>query len=60
MNEKEELILKFMKDENYIPMKAKEIASIFMVPKNKYEGFKKILDKLEQEYKIQKSKKNNH
>lgn len=60
MNEKEELILKFMKDENYIPMKAKEIASIFMVPKNKYEGFKKVLDKLENEYKIQKNRKNKY
>ncbi len=60
MNEKEELILKFMKDENYIPMKAKEIASIFMVPKNKYQNFKKILDKLEDEYKIQKNRKNKY
>lgn len=60
MNEKEKLIIKFMKDENYIPMKAKEIASIFMVPKNKYEGFKKVLDKLEEEYKIQKNKKNKY
>lgn len=60
MNEKEELILKFMKDKNYIPMKAKEIASIFMVPKNKYESFKKVLDKLEDEYKIQKNRKNKY
>lgn len=60
MNEKEKLIIKFMKDENYIPMKAKEIASIFMVPKNKYGSFKKVLDKLEEEYKIQKNKKNKY
>ena len=50
---KENIILEFMKDENYTPMKAKEIAGIFMVPKNKYNNFKSILDKLEKEYKIQ-------
>ena len=36
MDEKENLILKFMSREDYVPMKAKEIAGIFMVPKNKY------------------------
>ena len=60
MKEKEELILKFMKDENYAPMKAKEIAGIFMVPKNKYNDFKQTLDKLESEFKIQKNRKNKY
>ena len=40
MDEKENLILKFMSREDYVPMKAKEIAGIFMVPKNKYNNFK--------------------
>ncbi len=60
MNEKEKLIIKFMKDENYVPMKAKEMAGIFMVPKNKYNMFKETLDKLENEYLIQKNKKNKY
>lgn len=60
MDEKEKLILKFMSREDYVPMKAKEIAGIFMVQKNKYNNFKKILDKLEKEYKIQKNRKNKY
>ena len=60
MDEKENLILKFMSREEYVPMKAKEIAGIFMVPKNKYNNFKSILDKLEKEYKIQKNRKNKY
>lgn len=60
MDEKENLILKFMSREDYVPMKAKEIAGIFMVPKNKYNNFKIILDKLEKEYKIHKNRKNKY
>ena len=60
MDGKENLILKFMSREDYVPMKAKEIAGIFMVPKNKYNNFKSILDKLEKEYKIQKNRKNKY
>ena len=60
MDEKENLILKFMSREDYVPMKAKEIAGIFMVPKNKYNNFKSILYKLEKEYKIQKNRKNKY
>ena len=60
MDEKENLILKFMSREDYVPMKSKEIAGIFMVPKNKYNNFKSILDKLEKEYKIQKNRKNKY
>ena len=60
MDEKENLILKFMSREDYVPMKAKEIAGIFMVPKNQYNNFKSILDKLEKEYKIQKNRKNKY
>lgn len=33
MEEKEQKILEFMKDENYIPMKPKEIAMLMRVPK---------------------------
>ena len=60
MEEKEELIFEFMKDENYVPMKAKEMAGIFMVPKNEYNDFIKILNKLEEEFKIRKNRKNKY
>ena len=60
MEEKEELILKFMKTEDYVPMKAKEMASILMVPKSKYNEFVNLLYKLESEYKIVKNRKNRY
>ena len=60
MEEKEELILKFMKTEDYVPMKAKEMASILMVPKSKYNEFVNLLNKLESEYKIVKNRKNRY
>ena len=31
MNEKEEMILNFMKDEDYVPMKAKEMAMVLNI-----------------------------
>ena len=37
--EKQELILNFMKDENYTPMKAKEMAMILGVPKKENKEF---------------------
>ena len=40
--EKEELILNFMKDKTYLPMKQKEMAQILCVPKQEKEEFKKI------------------
>ena len=39
MIDKQNIILEFMKDENYSPMKAKEIAMILGVPKKEYNKF---------------------
>lgn len=55
--EKEKLILEFMKEPAYVPMKAKELAAIFMVPKKEYAEFKEVLKELEEQYKIQKNRK---
>ena len=60
MNEKEQLILDFMKSDIYVPMKAKEMANMLMVPKNEYSIFLEILNKLEEEYKIQKNRKSKY
>lgn len=60
MKEKEEKILEFMKDEDYVPMRAKEIAMIMRVPKNEYNEFLEIIGKLELEMKIQKNRKNRY
>ena len=60
MEEKEQKILEFMKDEDYVPMKAKEIAMIMRVPKNEYNEFLEIIGKLELELKIQKNRKNRY
>ena len=49
-----------MKDENYTPMKAKEIAMILGVPKNEYNQFFDIIKKLEENYKIVKNRKNRY
>ena len=57
---KEEIILGFMKDENYTPMKAKEIAILLGVPKKEYNQFTQTLKKLEEDYKIVKNKKNRY
>ena len=46
MSEKEEQelkILEFMKDKDYVPMKAKEIAMIMRVPKKEYRDFLEVL-----------------
>ena len=56
--EKQELILNFMKDENYTPMKAKEMAMILGVPKKEYNQFLDIIRYLEENYKIVKNRKN--
>ena len=58
--EKEELILKFMKQKEYIPMKAKELAVIFDVHKDKMEELKQVLKKLESEGKITKNRRNKY
>ena len=60
MEEKEKLILDFMAEESYIPMKAKEIATILCVPKTEYSIFNEVLKKLEEEYKIQKNRKSKY
>lgn len=60
MNEKEELILNFMKDEDYIPMKAKEIAIVLNISKERYSELVEILDKLEEDCKIVKNRKNRY
>ena len=60
MEEKELKILEFMKDEDYVPMKAKEIAMIMKVPKNEYSAFLEVLGKLELEMKIQKNRKSRY
>lgn len=57
MEENREIILKFMSDDKYVPMKAKEMAFILGVPKEKYNEFHQILKNLEDEYKIQSTKK---
>ena len=36
MEEKEQLILNFMNEVNYVPMKAKEMALMLSVPKTEY------------------------
>ncbi len=58
--ERKNKILDFMKNEQYVPMKAKEIAVVFNVPKNEYEDFRKIINELETENKIEKNKKSKY
>ena len=60
MKEKEEKILEFMRDTDYVPMKAKEIAMLMRVPKTEYNEFLEILGNLELELKIQKNRKNRY
>ena len=60
MENKEKIILEFMKSTEYVPMKAKELAVIFNVPKIRLNEFKLILNKLEAEDKITKNKKNRY
>ena len=60
MEDKEKLIFDFMKEETYIPMRAKEIALFLNVPKTEYSNFVEILSKLENEYKIQKNRKSKY
>ena len=60
MEEQESKILEFMKDKDYVPMKAKEIAMIMRVPKNEYRDFLEVLGNLELNFKIQKNRKNKY
>lgn len=57
MEENKQIILDFMNNEKYVPMKAKEIAFILGVPKTKYNEFHDVLNQLENEYKIECTKK---
>ena len=60
MEEREQKILDFMSDEDYVPMKAKEIAMIMRVPQNEYHEFLEVIGKLELELKIEKNRKNRY
>ena len=52
MDNQEQKILDFMSDDDYVPMKAKEIAMLMRVPKNEYHDFLELIGKLELELKI--------
>ena len=60
MYRKQDIILEFMKEESYTPMKAKEMAVILGVPKKEYNKFVEMLKELEENYKIVKNKKNRY
>lgn len=60
MEEQEQKILELLKDEEYPPMKAKQIAMVMRVPKNEYNEFLNILGNLEIKMKIQKNRKNQY
>ncbi len=60
MEEQESKILELMKNKDYVPMKAKEIAMIMRVPKKEYRDFLEILGNLELNFKIQKNRKNRY
>ncbi len=60
MEEQEQKILEFMKDKDYVPMKAKEIAMLMRVPKKEYRDFLEVLGNLELNFKIQKNRKSKY
>lgn len=60
MEEQELKILELMRDKEYVPMKAKEIAMIMRVPKKEYRDFLEVLGNLELKFKIQKNRKNRY
>ena len=60
LEEQQQKILNLMKDDDYVPMKAKELAMIMRVPKNEYGDFLEVLGNLELEMKIQKNRKNRY
>lgn len=60
MEEQESKILELMRDKEYVPMKAKELAIIMRVPKTEYSNFLEVLGKLELEFKIQKNRKSRY
>ena len=60
MEERKQKILDFMSDDDYVPMKAKEIATLMRVPKNEYHDFLEVIGELELELKIEKNRKNRY
>ena len=60
MEEQAKKILDLMSDDDYVPMKSKEIAMIMRVPKNEYHQFLEVIGKLELELKIEKNRKNRY
>ena len=60
MDDREQKILDFMSDDDYVPMKEKEIAMLMRVPKNEYHDFLEVIGKLELELKIEKNRKNRY
>ena len=60
MQDKEQLILDFMSEQSYVPMKAKEMALLLSVPKEEYQNFTIMLKKLEEDYKIRKNRKSKY
>lgn len=52
MDNQKDKVLKFIMQQEYVPMKAKEIASLMCVPKESYAKFTAILKELTDEYKI--------
>ncbi|MCI8384691.1 MAG: ribonuclease R [Clostridia bacterium] len=60
MEEQEQKILELMKDKDYVPMKAKEIAMLMRVPKKEYRDFLEVIGNLELNYKIQKNRKSKY
>ena len=60
MEEQAKKILDLMSDDDYVPMKAKEIAMIMRVPKNEYHQVLEVIGKLELELKIEKNRKNRY
>lgn len=60
MEEQELKILQLMKDKDYVPMKAKEIAMVMRVPKKEYRDFLEVLGNLELNLKIQKNRKSRY
>ena len=56
MEERKQKILDFMSDDDYVPMKAKEIAMLMRVPKNEYHDFLEVIGELELELKIEKNR----
>ena len=60
MNRRKKIIIQLMKNEHYVPLKAKEIAVLLTVPKNEYGDFVLLLKELENEGKIIKTIKSKY